>query len=380
MHILFFTEISPYPTNRGERIRSYGLLKALSETGHTVTAIIGNNDKISLDQKQLKNIRYVEYIIIKSTIKHNIKRYYAHFHINSELTSLLDSIIKTEKPEVAFIDYNFYGELIPWFKKRNLFVIYGTHNAQAALLLQKPAKSIRRKLSRFREFFVMQMHERKYFNKADALISVSELDRDYHQKFARAPKHYVIPNFLDENLYNSNGGSRENTIVMMANFYAYQNFAGLEWFINHVWNDELAALGKLVILGVNSQNAFKTIAGNRKIENIEVLGPVEDIRPYNQRAKVSIVPLLHGSGSRLKCLESMALKTQLVSTSKGAEGIDHKGSILIADKPLDFREKLISVMKDDINTTEEAYNLFIEKYSLKPNAEILKELIYNLRR
>ncbi len=379
MHILFYTELSPYPINRGERIRSYGLLKALSLTGHSVTAVIGNEEELPLDKYKLDNVKYIPFNFAKKNIQNNWKRYFAHFLKNPDITRLFQKIIRQEKPTIAFIDYNFCGEYIPFFKKQGLKVIYGTHNSQASLLLQKPAKTLKNKLSRFREFFMMHWHEKKYFKQADALISVSNMDKKYHQKFTGKARHYVIPNFLDEDLYQTDEIERTDYIVMMANFYAYQNFAGLEWFIDKVWNEKLAEKTSLKIIGFNSKESLEILKGKYEIPGVvEAIGAVEDIRPFNLKAKVSIVPLLHGSGSRLKCLESMALKTQLVSTSKGAEGIDHDGSIIIADDPDEFRDKLMLVLQNKLDTTEDAYLKFMETYSMKPNSELLKEVIENL--
>ena len=71
---------------------------------------------------------------------------------------------------------------------------------------------------------------------------------------------------------------------------------------------------------------------------IRALGEVDDMKPYIGKARATVVPLLHGSGTRLKCIESMALKTQLISTNVGAEGIEHEGSIIIADNPQIFKK------------------------------------------
>ena len=62
-------------------------------------------------------------------------------------------------------------------------------------------------------------------------------------------------------------------------------------------------------------------------------GYVPDIRPVVARSWASVVPLRAGGGTRLKILESMALGTPVVSTSKGAEGLDVTDgeNILIAD-------------------------------------------------
>jgi glycosyltransferase involved in cell wall biosynthesis len=49
---------------------------------------------------------------------------------------------------------------------------------------------------------------------------------------------------------------------------------------------------------------------------------VSDTRELLSRAGVVVVPILSGGGTRFKILESLALAVPVVSTAKGAEGLD----------------------------------------------------------
>ena len=109
------------------------------------------------------------------------------------------------------------------------------------------------------------------------------------------------------------------------------------------------------------------------------MGEVDDLKPFISSARISIVPLLQGSGSRLKCLEAMALETPLVSTSKGAEGIDHRDSIFIADTPEEFINKMKFILKNDVrDTTKKAHEIFMSKYSLSSAKERILKIFDNL--
>ena len=59
MNILFFTTISPFPQNGGEKIRSYYLLKALAELGHQVFAIIRNEEQADLRQYRIDGVEFL---------------------------------------------------------------------------------------------------------------------------------------------------------------------------------------------------------------------------------------------------------------------------------------------------------------------------------
>jgi glycosyltransferase involved in cell wall biosynthesis len=81
------------------------------------------------------------------------------------------------------------------------------------------------------------------------------------------------------------------------------------------------------------------IAGNNppkiknKPKNVKFLGYVDDLKKHISKSDICIAPLMFGSGTRFKILEYMALGKLVVSTAKGAEGIDytHDENIIIVD-------------------------------------------------
>ncbi len=81
---------------------------------------------------------------------------------------------------------------------------------------------------------------------------------------------------------------------------------------------------------------------------IVVHSSVPDVRPYLQRAAISICPLLSGSGTRLKILEAMSSGLPVVSTRVGAEGIaaTHGEHLLLADEPAPFAQAICHLLDD----------------------------------
>ncbi len=372
MHILYFTQISTFPVIGGEKIRSFGLLKIFSGLNYKVTAIIGKSYNII----PIRNTRFVQFDF-KSIRSYNKNiEYYRLFRKNHEIIKLFDEILANDNIDVAFLDYYFNGQYINYFKEKNIRVIYGTHNAEAKLNLQRPVYSFRNKFSYRVQYIAELLHERIYFPKADALISVSQQDHSYYCRFVNKDKVFIIPNMLDESIYELHAIKKEDYIVMSANFKAFQNFVGLEWFLKYIWDEELMNRCRLLLVGIGSVEIFEKLKEKYiNVKNIEAIGEVDDIKPFISKARASIVPLLNGSGTRLKCIESMALKTQLISTSKGAEGMIHDGSIIIADTPELFRTNLIDVLDNKLDYTEKAYEIFMNIYSLAPNSNILKKIV-----
>jgi glycosyltransferase involved in cell wall biosynthesis len=78
-------------------------------------------------------------------------------------------------------------------------------------------------------------------------------------------------------------------------------------------------------------------------------GWLPDIRAYVAASRVCVVPLREGGGTRLKILEAMAVGTPVVSTTKGAEGLNLTDGedILIADDPGAFADATVRLLSND---------------------------------
>jgi hypothetical protein len=367
-NILYITEESPFPTYGGGRIRRYGILKALSASGYSVHAIVGNSFKINLAHHKIKNISFYEYNY-KANI---IPRYFKILKKNKRLMRLVYKVIANNKIDIAFLDCYFIGQYISFFKRRNIPVILGTENAQSRLNLMRPASSPLKKIEKYTNYILQAFHERLFFNKADAVIVVSAKDFQFHKKFVSENKLHIVPNFIDLSRYPVQA-EKDDYIVMAGSFRAYQNRVGLTWFLENVWDDDLSQRTKFIAAGYYSKELLAEIKRkNGNLKNVEAVGELEDITPTISRARIAVIPLLHGSGSRIKILEAAALKTLIISTSKGAEGIEHENSIIIADRPGDFKKEILNVIRgnhaDYYKTlTEKAYQITLEKYSFEVN-------------
>jgi glycosyltransferase involved in cell wall biosynthesis len=89
------------------------------------------------------------------------------------------------------------------------------------------------------------------------------------------------------------------------------------------------------LVGKNPVGVARYAAGD---SGIELIGPVADAVQTLASARVVVVPMRSGSGTRLKILEAWAAGRAVVSTTLGAEGLDarHGEHLLLADTPEDF--------------------------------------------
>ena len=79
-----------------------------------------------------------------------------------------------------------------------------------------------------------------------------------------------------------------------------------------------------------------------------MVGWVPDILPYLDRARVSLVPLLHGAGTKTKLIQALMAGTPSVSTTIGIEGLGLSDGreVLVADDPEEFAAKVALLLTD----------------------------------
>jgi len=376
MHILYVTRIPPFPVNGGAKIRAYGLLKAVSHIADKVTAIIPNPEHVDLYSCNLDRVAYLEHRYPREYPVYGLL--YHHF-ADRRLFRLFEQIHKEEEIDLVILDFWFLGHLISWFDRRDIPVIYGTHNSQADLARQRPARNPLQRAYFFLNYLSRKWHERRFFDKADALLVVSNEDKTYHSKFVAKDKIFVVPNFLDTDRYTSSSKKVSDYFVVSADFRVFMNDYGLKWFLKYVWAEELSEKIKVLLVGKGSKKVLEKYRNKYHTRNIEATGMVDNVVPYIANAKASIVPLLHGSGTRLKCIEAMALRTQLIATSKGAEGISNDdNAICIADTPEEFKRCMLAVNEGSVDNTDKAFGTFRKYYSLSTAETNLSSVIRNV--
>ena len=154
----------------------------------------------------------------------------------------------------------------------------------------------------------------------------------------------IIPNCVNLADYQEVQAPRlDNSLVFTGPFRYTANYDAMTWFLREVY-PAIQAQTPDVTLTITGDHADLPLP---PATNVTLTGQVPDVLPLVAGATCSIVPLQSGGGTRLKILEAMALGTPVVSTSKGAEGLDvqHDVHLLIADTPEEFAGAVIRLLQ-----------------------------------
>jgi glycosyltransferase involved in cell wall biosynthesis len=194
---------------------------------------------------------------------------------------------------------------------------------------------------------------RRLLGTFDLTTTVSERDRDEALVIEPRANVQVVPNAID--LPNTPIGLAEpvpGAIVYAGSPTFELNREAVDWFAANVLpriRDDVPDC-VLRVTGRYDPAATDLPSG----PNIEYTGHLDDVRPTIAGAMVSVVPLQRGGGTRLKILESLALGTPVVSTTKGVEGLDlvPGKEVLVADDAPEFAAAVGEVLSNPARRAE----------------------------
>jgi sugar transferase (PEP-CTERM/EpsH1 system associated) len=83
-------------------------------------------------------------------------------------------------------------------------------------------------------------------------------------------------------------------------------------------------------------------------DGVVVTGTVPDVKEYLKRVQVFVCPMRLGAGMKMKIIEAMAVALPVVSTTRGAEGMDFVAGrdFIAADEAEDFAAAVVRLLKD----------------------------------
>jgi len=179
--------------------------------------------------------------------------------------------------------------------------------------------------------------ERSWLPRFSEVLAASEIDAERARAIAPGARVRVYPNALPPTPLPPR--ANEDAIVFSGNMEYHPNISAVRFFRREVWPILRERWPGLVwrLIGKNPEAVRRFTGGDARIQ---VQGQVDNAIRELARAKAAVVPVLAGSGTRLKILEAWAAGLPVVSTTLGAEGLGarHGESLLLADGGPAFAE------------------------------------------
>lgn len=188
----------------------------------------------------------------------------------------------------------------------------------------------------------LKVYEKMTFKKFDKVFFINR----YESVRAGITHSFVSPMGVDTEYFKPDKKNEEDIdLIYTGNFDNFQNEDAMIYFSKYIWPliKKNRPETNFKAVGVHSKERLEFL---KEIGGIEVVGRVEDIRGYLNRAKVFIMPARIGGGMRGKLLEALSMGKPVVSTSIGAEGYEEGilKAMKIADSPEGFTDKTLEIL------------------------------------
>jgi sugar transferase (PEP-CTERM/EpsH1 system associated) len=267
-----------------------------------------------------------------------------------ELQAAIDQAVEQERYDLIWYE----GSILAGYRvPAGIPVVIDEHNLEFELCwrtYQRTRPGLRKLYNRL-EAQRLKPVELKRCQEASLVCLTSE--REYSELTRLLPSCVaaVVPNGVDTSHFSPPAPEEEDEyhIVFSGSMDYYPNTDAVLFFARHCWPLIRAALpqARWTIVGKNPPPSVHNLA---QLPGVYVTGSVKDVRPYLTSASLTIAPLLIGSGTRLKILESFAMGKAVVSSRLGCEGInvEHGRELLIADQPEDFAAAVVRLLRDPL--------------------------------
>jgi len=397
MRIFQICNKSPFPPKEGGSIAMNNITQGMLAKGHTVKILAFSTPKYFVDEKTFppEYIKKtgIETVFIDNTVKltdaffnlFSSQSYHIKRFVSKEFENKIISILQKETFDIIQLETIYISPYIETIHKySDAKIVLRSHNIEYLIWerLASSANNFFRKAYLKHLANTLKKYEIKTVNKFDGIAAITSKDAEQLKVLGCKKPICDIPLGIDLNNYSIVPSYLEiPSLFHIGSMNWMPNEEAVKWFISNVWDDihaEYPTL-KLYLAGRNMPDWLLEM----KMPNIEIVGEVEDALTFISSKQIMIVPLLSGSGMRVKIMEGMALGKIIISTTIGAEGIDYENgkNIVLADSPEEFN-KMIKYYLNDQNSAEQvgiqAKKLIKEKYDNKVITEKLIAFYHQL--
>lgn len=390
MNILLLCNRIPFPLKDGGAIAVYNMINGLKQSGNKVDVFSLNTKKHfypvnELPQSLTSNGNFIT-VDVDTSIKvipafinlfesrsYNISRFY-----QPKIEKKLIEVLKSNTYDIIQIEGLFMLPYVDVIRKHsNAKIAFRAHNVESQIWarLANAATGIKKMYlnllsSRIHKFEIDKP------GKVDFIIPITPEDSAFFHEFFPSKKIQVSPAGVDlQNFKVSDMKPEVKSLFHLGALNWIPNQEAVDWLLTDIFKKLISIRNDFTIhiAGKNTPERFYDYANS----NIVVLGEIEDAVHFINSKSIMLVPLLSGSGMRLKIIEGMALGKAIISTSVGAEGIrytDHK-NILIANSTDEFVQaiQLLLDNPDMIHQIGEEAKILIEnEYE---NLSLVKKLL-----
>ena len=339
MKILQVCKKFPFPIKDGESLAVMTLSESLNHAGAEIDLLAMNTpkhySKTAIDDIGLKHYSIVKRVDVNIGVSkraafinlfqkssYNIDRF-----IQAHFEEALIHMLSQKEYDVVQLESLYMAPYTDVIRKHSKSkIVMRSHNLEYEIWSDMAKNQKNPLLSWYYDLCAKRLlsYEKRMQNEYDALITISSTDLSKYKAFSSShTPSYCIPVGLDTEKYNLDIKSEKGTQLNLGYLGSLDwtpNIKGLKWFFESIWSKISHLNFEFHLAG---RNPYPEI--ERAIEatdNIKYKGEVESAIEFLKGLDIVVVPLLSGSGIRIKILEAMALAKPVLATPKAFEGIN----------------------------------------------------------
>lgn len=359
MKALILCNKFPYPATDGSSIAIMRMIDTMLAANIQVALFSLNTKKHFKDARALKraysgklditSIDVLTDITASNTLANLITG--QPFHVSrffvSEVSERLEKLLQNDTFDIIQFEGIFMGPYLDIVRKNSTAkCVLRPHNIEYRIWERfiKSEKNGLKSLYLQLQTRRLKKYEIEIIPQFDGIVPISDADRAYIESFTDSPI-LTIPCATDLKKYKESPSEKANFFHIGAMDWM-PNVSGIEWFLDKVWPLVIAKLPNATFNLAGRLMPDSLMTNSQK--GVTVIGEVESALTFYKENGILVVPLLSGSGIRIKIIEGMSYGKAIVSTTIGAMGINLNANedIVISDTPEDFADAMIQLHED----------------------------------
>ena len=361
MNILMLCNKSPYPPSEGGPMAMNSIVNGLLKAGHKVKILAVNSEKYHIKEndipKEYREKTGIELVDVDLRIKpfealknlFSDESYHVKRFISANFTNKLIDILKKDKYDIVQLEMVYMAPYIQTIRENSdATIVLRAHNVEHLIWdrIAKKTKFLPKRWYINHLVRTLKKYELNVINQVDGIAAITYRDAAFFRGETAVPV-IDIPYGVNPDDFKPHYEVKDvPTLYHIGSMNWMPNEEGIAWFLNNVW-EKIAKRNPNINLYLAGRHMPKWLMKLKK-KNINVLGEVADAKEFIRNHDIAIVPLLSGSGIRIKIIESMAMGRTVITTMIGAEGIQYSEyeNIIIADSPAKMTEVICKIIKE----------------------------------
>ena len=355
MKILLLCNKSPYPAFEGGPMAMNSIITGLLNAGHQVKILAVNSKKFNVtpedipeDYRQKTGIELIDVDLRVKPMQafknlFSDTSYHMERFISKSFNNRLVEVLKEDIYDVVQLETLFMTPYIETIRKyTKARIVLRAHNVEH-LIWERIAKGTRFFLKRAYINHLartLKSYELSVISNVDGIAAITRKDAAFFRKYCATTTIDIPYGIYPDEFQPKYEIEGKPTFYHIGSMNWMPNVEGIRWFIDGCLDAVVAKVPdfKFYLAGRHMPDWLKTM----KNKHVEVLGEVDDAKAFVADHNVAIVPLLSGSGIRIKIIESMALGKTVITTMVGAEGIlyNEDVNIIIAENKAKMAEAI----------------------------------------